>query len=424
MAYIYAGQSLINYGEPISWSSFDYKENTWQEMTVNSDTVNKQSSETFVKPWFDHPMLLPIITGGLSVSAGYDFPSIPPALLFRLPMLLFATGTLILSFLIAKHLFDYWPAVFTLALLGGSPALIFIQRMVVGENAVIFFLLLAMYAYLKKWNIWIPIAAVILATQAKVVGIVVAPIISYLYVLENKWKQAISFGVGAVAISLILLIGIGNMYAGSNYLTALQKQSTRLIGWSNPASILSNPGFQNYDFLDFSYYAILILGIAGVVVYKHDSNKMLLGILAILLALIWVTSAETDFLGWYKIPLFVMLTISSAAFMAAKSFNLPLLLMGITVVNNLGLVRYPTHQFPDGAILRGGVLILMIVFFATLLWVKNTSKQAVIVSCVMVLYLLQSAYIVDKYFESRCMDLSSCTVPKVTFSETVKGMLK
>lgn len=430
LAYIYAGQSLLEYGEPISWSSFDYKENTWETLVYDSGTTNKVTTQTFVKPWFDHPMLLPLVTGGLSRAAGYDFPSVPPALLFRLPMLLLSLGTLYFLYALARLFFGYWPALFSLALVAGSPAFIIIQRMVVGENVVVFCLLLAMYLYLVQRRLfWAGVVAVV-AVQAKVVGLIIAPIISFVLVLENQWKKAILFSAIAGAVAVALFAGSGYHLAGDNFFQALQNQSYRLLGWSNPVSVFSKPGFQNYDMYDFSYYVILILGITGAFLSRKVAGKvgrlthLWPGVILLLLSLIWVTSAELTSLGWYKIPLFIVLAVAAAGWIAERKFLLPIIFMGITLVTNLGLVRYPTHPFPSTETLRLTVIVLLAVLFSTLLWLKKPRYQAALLGALMALYLAQATYVNHYYFIARCTDRSECTVPTVTFSGWVRKMLR
>lgn len=423
LAYVFAGQSLIKYGEPISWSSFTYPENEWQTMEFDSGTTNKSFKITFIRPWFDHPMLLPMIMGPLSIAAGYEFPSVPPALLFRLPMLIMAIVTLWLVYQLAKHFFGYWPAVFSLAIATGSPALIFIQRMVVGENVVILCLLAALYLFLVKRKLFWSAVIAVVAVQAKLVGVIIVPIIALAMVLENKWKQAIVFGLVTTVVALGIFMATGYGLAGSNFLQAQRNQSYRLLGWSNPASILSDSGFQNYNMDDFSYYVLLILGITGLMFAKKTDATLLQGAVLMLLGLIWVTSAEKDFLGWYKIPLFIVFAISSAGWIAEKKLLLPIMLLGVSIVSNFGLVRYPTNPLPSSEIQRLGVFILLVVLLAILVWVKKTKYQAVILSTLLVLYIVQAGFVTHKYFEGRCTDVSECTVPTVTFSSILKQIL-
>lgn len=421
LAYIYAGQSLLKYGEPISWSIFTYEDINWKEISFDSGTTNRTFTQKFVRPWSDHPLLLPWIMGPLSLSAGYPFPSVPPALLYRLPMLFLSTITLWLAFLITKHYFGYWPAIFSLSIMTGSPSLIFAQRMVTGENVVILGLLAAWYFTVIKRKLLLAGIIALWSFQAKVVGLVIIPIVSMALALENNWKQALKFGVITFACTLAFYLTIEYGLTGDSFFTALSKQSFRLLGWSNPSSIFMHPGFLNYDINDFSYYLMLVLGLSGVTFLQKKKTQLIPAIIFVLFGLIWVTSGEETTLGWYKIPLFVVLAISSASWINEKRLFLPIALLTVAIANNLGLVRYPTHPLPSTELLRLGVVIVLFLILSTLIYVKKIKYRAIILAVLVVVYLTQAMYITDNYFEAKCTD-AFCTVPTITFSGWVREL--
>jgi len=424
LAYVYAGQSLLQYGEPISWSSFTYEENTWQTITFNSGTTNKTTTETFVRPWFDHPMLLPLIMGAVSLSAGYEFPSVPPALIYRLPMILMAIGTLWLVFGLTKYFYGYWPAVFSLAIAAGSPVLIIIQRMVVGENVVVLCLLGALYLYLVKRKLfWAGVIAIV-AVQAKAVGLVVIPILTLAITLREGWKKGVVFGVVAGILAVGLFLATGYSLAGDSFFQALSKQGYRLVGWSNPAAILSHSGLQNFNMYDFSYYLIVLLGMTGVFLIPKSKTKILAISIFVLMGLIWITSSEKSFLGWYKIPLFLTLVISAGGWIASKRLQLPIALFVITIVNNIGLVRYPTSPLPSSELQRLVILIAIGVILAVVCWLKSVRQKIMLLAVLIAVYLSQSVYISHKYYEGKCSDIAECTVPTVTLTGLMRQLFE
>jgi hypothetical protein len=295
--------------------------------------------------------------------------------------------------------------------------------MVVGENVVILCLLASLYLYLVKKKLFWSAVVAVLAVQAKLVGVIIVPIVALAIAVENKWKKAIIFGVLTTVIALGIFMATGYGLAGSNFLQAQRNQSYRLLGWSNPASILSDSGYQNYNMDDFSYYLLLILGITGVMFAKKSDATILQGAVLMLLGLIWVTSAEKDFLGWYKIPLFIVFAISAGGWIAEKKLLLPIMLLGISIVSNFGLVRYPTNPLPSSELQRLGVFVLLAVLLAILIWIKKPKFQAVILGILLTVYIAQAGFVTHKYFEGRCTDVSECTVPTVTFSSLLKQVL-
>ena len=97
------------------------------------------------------------------------------------------------------------------------------------------------------------------------------------------------------------------------FIQMLKTQSFRLLGWRNPAFIFSHPGFHQEPILDAGYYLILFLGLVSLFLPSRKTliNKFLrLSIFGSLL-LVWFTSPEVAMLGWYKLPFFTFLAISS-----------------------------------------------------------------------------------------------------------------
>lgn len=422
LAYIFAGQTLIEYGVPISWSSHEQYEYDWVNLSMHSEAVNEEMSFGLIRPWLDHSFLLPVLIGGWSELGGYEFGTIPPALWYRLPMVFFSIVTLSLAFLIAREVFGFWPAVGTLTLLSFSPSFIIIQRMVVSENMIIMFSLLAIYFYLKKQSLTLVILASVLACLIKPTGLAVVLLIGLDMIFTKQWKTLMIYLVASVAT----FASIFALYVWSinptDTVSALLSQSHRLIGWSNPTFLFSHPGFQNRLMLDFSYYLILLAGvfILGRQTQKHE-RLIALGTL-IMLVTVWTTSAEQDMLGWYKIPLFTFLGISAAKVLKDKNYVLLIVLLLITLVANLGLVRYPTHPLPESIILRSVVGTLLL-FIAWLIYNAHAKRIALTTLTIcFIAYALQSFYISHFYFSATCRD-RICPTPSVTSVQAAKELV-
>ena len=455
LAYIWAGQSLTDFGVPISWSSFAHTTTQWHWTEIPSENVvdTKIPIAKFVKPWFDHSFVLPLLMGSWSQLLGYHFPSIPPALLYRIPFLLIAGINLVLIYQIAKKTFGTWPALFSLSLISFSPTLLFAQRMVVSENLLATFMLLAIYFYMNEQPLWTLILASAFAGLVKLPGLCIVPVFGMAMLAEKKYNRVLTYGVG---VTLIILLGYG-LYGLSidwaSFLNAMRDQSSRLLGWSNPAFIFSQPGFHTKSVLDFSYYVILLLGLSIFFLPMNTNAKILAGATLATWLTIWVTSAEQDMLGWYKIPLFCVLAINAGGVfhwraqsetttapttapsivptatstVGAEIWRAPLLfvnvLLVVMVVNNLGLVRFPTQPLPGAQLLRvivGGIFISGLL---AMYW--KISGRILIGACVFLisLYAVQSLSVADSYFAASCKD-RNCPTPTVTFMQSVRTLLK
>lgn len=434
LAFTLSGLSFIDKGKPYSWSIFDYpKEMEFKIINFGDSNFTIDSSfRTIIKPWFDHPPLISVIEGIWLKFLGYSFPEMVPSMYSRFPVLLFTLSSLILIFKISKHFFGFYPSLVSFILLAFSPSFILIHRLLIGENFYLYFLLLALYLALKKKSIIPIIGLTILAGLSKITGLITIPIISYFYLLQKQPKKFIVYFFS----SLILFTCFYFLYAyivdWPSFLLAIKNQSYRLIGWTNPAFIFAFPSFYSkIIFYDFSYYLILFLGLFSL--YKNKNNQFLYFTVFICLILIWISSGETTALGWYKLPLFTFLAISSSSlFTKLKNINLMVIsLLIITIINNLGIVRYPTHPFPNSELLRIAVISPFLIIFLILLVSKykkitvnqNTLNQIKIstLSILLLIYIINGIYFGSKYYESLCKD-KKCPMPKVTLSELISSI--
>ena len=428
-AYLFAGTSFIETGIPTSISTFthDYNPNANELPTANLPELkqfNIKGSYVLVEPWFDHPPLLPIITGGWVKLFGYSFPSHIPSLIYRLPILALSSATLYLIFLISKHFFKFYGGLFSLILFGFSPSLIIIQRMVVSENLFIPLMLLTLYLALKKKSIFFQIIFTVLAGLSKITGLATVPIVGFYYLLKKDVKKTLIYVTTSLALFMTVYGSYGYLIDWSQFVQMLKTQSFRLLGWTNPAFLLSHPGFHQKVIMDFSYYLILLLGIASLFLKNSLNNRFLNFSVFSGLILVWLTSAEDAMLGWYKLPLFIFLSVSAGRLVKLK-YQFPLIiLLTITVINNYGLIRYVDHPFPEFWLFRLVVALPLAVVFLLSLFPKI--KPIILKSLVtglLALYILLSFHNIDQYYDSICAH-KLCPLPMITFKQVISQFPK
>lgn len=426
MAYVFAGQSLVDFGEPISWSSFTYpQKQVYRHVVVGNKDLYSSGEYTLVRPWFDHPYLLPIIQGWTSQLFGYHFYSVPPSLIIRLPMLLLVAATLALTFAISRHLFGTTGGYFSLALMGFTPSLSFGQRMVVGDNLFIPLMLAALYCVLKKKHAIFPILFLGTAALSKITGLIAFPIALLPLVVVGEYKRAIKIACGGLLLFIGLLLFYGGFHGWTQFIIMITSQTYRLVGWSNPAFILSHPGFQNKAILDAGYYLILMFGIFPLLKEQKKQHRWIP--IAVLLTgtLVWVTGAEQDMLGWYKLSFFTMLSISSGLMLEGGISSFASVLIWIAGINNIGLVRYPLHPLPSTETLRfvvGALLISTYVLQIIPSTIEKKIKHALLIGG-FVFYGGVSLYTMHNYFQASC-ESRNCPSPEMTMGMGLKNMVK
>ncbi|NCS97996.1 MAG: hypothetical protein GW762_05385 [Candidatus Pacebacteria bacterium] len=430
LAFVFAGQSLIEEGVPISWSSFEYDDTyIYSNEEIGDPEFNTDGTITLIKPWFDHPYLLSLIEGAWTEALGYRFPSTPPSLILRLPMLAIAMITLFLFWKIVSELYSERTAVITYFLFALSPSIILGQRMVIGENIVVPLLLAAVLILVKqkeKYYGYLPFLAAA-ALLAKMTGIIVLLVLGLAFLLKRDWKRLVTVVASSLLLFLVFYLPFVYSLGWNEFIAITSKQSFRLLGWVNPAFIMATPGFHHYLFYDLSYYVFLFLGIAGLLVAPKNKQALLLQFASLgALLLLWSTSAEQDALGWYKLPFFTLLAISVGYVLEKLSLAVIAMLGSLVVTNNFGLVRFVEHPYPTTEKLRLVVSSLVLIpVIGYVFMSKQFQKKFVYVAIAIIgsVYAVQSLYLADSFYDAQCQHIK-CPIPTITTTVLLKEFIR
>lgn len=430
LAFVFAGQSLIEKGVPISWSSFEYDQKyVYTEAHIGDPAYNTEGTVTLISPWFDHPYLVSILQGVWTEAFGYRFPSAPPSLLMRIPMLGIALVTLLLFWKLVSVVFSEKTALITYIAFAFSPSFVLGQRMVIGENFIVPLLLATVLIIVKKsekWYFLLPVLAT-LALLSKMTGILVLLTIGLAFLLRKDWKRLGVYVGASIGLFLVFYFPFAYALGWNEFVDITSKQSFRLLGWVNPAFIMANPGFHHYTFYDLSYYLFLVFGIVGVVIAPKKQSHELLQFLTLgALILLWSTSAEQDALGWYKLPLFTLLAINVGFVIEKMSLAAVAIIGSVVVTNNFGLVKFVENPYPTTEKLRAIVSALVIfpvlgAIFLNKALQKKLATFGLIIICLV--YIGQSLYIADSLYDARCQHIK-CPIPTLTTTALLKGLIK
>ena len=138
LQYPWAGITLLTTGTPTSWSYFDSYTNR------QSIRFGKQEFR-LVTPWFDKPLLYPLITGFWMQLNGINSIFNVNFLILRLVPLALSVMTLILLALVAKSVFAENIALLATLLYATIPSIVFSNRLSLTENLLTPFILLTIY---------------------------------------------------------------------------------------------------------------------------------------------------------------------------------------------------------------------------------------------------------------------------------------
>jgi 4-amino-4-deoxy-L-arabinose transferase-like glycosyltransferase len=322
----WVGISLFELGVPVGISGFpDYRNAL--ERYVNVDhffqTVATGDPLTINYPWFDHPPLLGVITGGYAYLAGARVFEDAAAFLIRRPIVIIGTLAVLLVIIYGWISVGFAAGIISGLIYATVPLVVLSSRMIQSENAIIPMLLLTMItleAFLKsgkdKWLILAGICAGI-ATLFKLSGIV-CYLVVMLVLLEAAQRNGRSFikDYGfflAFALPISFLYPIfGYVYDGELFKRVIFSNYNRFYG-IGPQAIVDLVKYQRLSQGKFLTEGWLVAGWIGVIGLFVNSKKVAgmskVLLLAIISYLITYVLFGSQPYGWYAFPFWPLLSL-------------------------------------------------------------------------------------------------------------------
>jgi len=303
-AWAFLGASIIEEGQPTSWSYFKpYSDN-------NYIYQSREGLAPFVRPALDHPPLFSLLPG-FAHSLKNNWDSFPSIKLIRFPMIFLGTINVALLFILADKYFKKKRWVYLTGLIyATAPSFVFSSRLVVAENLLVTWTLLALILLRpEKWKFRYVLLLLVgaLAVLTKVSGIVI-PISIFAYGLAIKDKKAIMAGVWGLIAGILLFALWGAFFNWQLFVDIMMGQSARDIGLATlHHRFFLHPGIIEKIFFD----GWIIFGLIAsfISLYKNKKTFLALNTFIIFnLLFILATSGENTYHGWYDYmlyPLFV-----------------------------------------------------------------------------------------------------------------------
>lgn len=400
-SYGWLGLSLITEGYPRSWSSLvGYPSRVEEKINVdglyNLDPF--RAPFPIVKPWFDHPPLFGLITGGYAYLKGARQFSQVSVILLRRPMLKIALLTTFLIFILGGELFNKQVGLFSAFLYSIIPSSVISSRLALMENALIPAFLISLilackYRKQRKKVFWITAAAVagvalLIKLSAIAIGITLLLIALYIGKKEKMFMLKSLFLSIFIFISVYIFYGVA--IDPRTFFNIFLSNAHRFYG-AGAEIVLQAVGqyritttkFLTDGWLLSGWISILILLYSG---WKKDKGITFLGLaLGSYLAVFILFGSESY--GWYKFPFFPFLIISLAKILVEIYHKPNLLLFTILIFLPFGsglhrLLGVEGFQVYVPAI-RAFCLVFVLLFSLGLL--KKSNKIESVQKVVMVL---------------------------------------
>jgi 4-amino-4-deoxy-L-arabinose transferase-like glycosyltransferase len=307
-AFAFLGISFLQTGIPTSWSNIPVYQNKYY----------LKANETYysiVTPYFDHPPLFGLLTGGFALLNGEtEFLKVKLSTIRLIPAVL-GSLSIILLFKLCQSLSDFRTAVISCLIFATVPTYVISSRMSLAENLLIPEILLALILFEKLLNeerkslVYLLGFLAGLAFLTKFVGLFVWLTLLLLFLYEPRArKHILPFSVITFLVGSVYFL-YGFAFDKALFLKILSFQGAREVGPFSFLNLFLTPAIVNKIFVDgwvyFGWFALAIL------IYRYKENiKVVVPALCYLLVFV-LTVNQQDLHGWYNYPFYPFLAIAS-----------------------------------------------------------------------------------------------------------------
>ncbi|WP_413175221.1 ArnT family glycosyltransferase [Anabaena azotica] len=310
-AFAWSGMSLIKDHVPTSWS--------WLKAYGDLPRVDwKGGTYQLVTPWLDHPPLFSLIVGSAAILGGANTFFDCTLTTIRIPSLIFGILSIILFYILSLRLYNTKIAIISSVIFATNPNIVFLSRLAVSENFILFLSLLTLLYFLeysKSSNLtYLYIAAFLagLASLAKITGFFLVPMLCLLLILQKKWRESLLvFVIGLSLLSIYFIYGIS--YNSELFFKVIQSHTERFENFLLFKEIILKPVFFEDGWLTFSWLILIpVLRASGDKIKYRVISIPIIVYLFILL----FSGSQSHFYAWYLIPLFPFLFLALGKFLA------------------------------------------------------------------------------------------------------------
>lgn len=418
-SFSWVGLSLIRVGIPIGISGIPgYKNTDFRYINVDQVFRGTAKGNPFAinSPWFDHPPLLGLITGGFTYLSGGRVFEDAQVRFIRRPMIGLGVLSVFLLFFYIKKVFGIKEAILASAIYATSPLSIISSRMVQAENLLIpVFLasILSTRLYLEKQKTWMLylsgiIAGISLLVKLSGMAIILSNIFLILYFYPGGIKKATGAAVNFAVISLAFLlffISYSAAFDFGQFLSILASNTNRVYSIGPlaffdlvTATKITASRYLTDGFVLSGWFAALLL---FIIPQGKKKNEMYILIPLVCYLVIFLLFGSEPY-GWYRFPFipFLFAAIARVLILTMKNTDLILpafFILLIPIGVNLSKIT-SIEKFQDLAgIWKWGISGLLLLFLFS--YTKPDSKiLRMLIPLIIILLFILSIYLNLEYF--------------------------
>lgn len=372
-AFAFLGINFLKAGAPSSWSNIPLYQNKYY-LKANDTRYS------IVTPYFDHPPLFGLLTGGVALLRGEtELEEVNLSTIRLIPVIL-GSLSIVLLFKLCQNLYGFRVAAISALVFATVPTYVVASRMSVAENLLIPELLLALILFEKlvrkreKKLVYLLGLIAGLAFLTKFIGIFIYLSLLLLFLLKPKLrKEIIPFSLTAFLIgSFYFLYGL--VINRELFLEILAFQGAREVGPFSFFNLFLAPAIVNKIFVDgWVYFGWAAL---AVLLYKDRKHFEMTTAFFSYLFLFVLTVDQRDLHGWYNYPFYPFLAIASGKLISEmvekpSFFNIIFLLTaGLSAVN----LTYFTFFGLSPVLFRVLVILFLLPFFLEFFKIRKLNR--------------------------------------------------
>jgi 4-amino-4-deoxy-L-arabinose transferase-like glycosyltransferase len=339
-------------------------------------------------------------------------------------------------FLIARKVSGYWIGILAMLIYSTEPIMVMASRSAMPETLITLLLSISVYLLLKyqKLNKFIYILPIPflagIAGLSKPTGYFILPLAMYVVFAEIykrktvKWKSIfknLSYLILATLPFIAVYIWYGNHFSPEIFSKIISIQGFRPAGFANLVWFFITPSFDTSVFRS-GWYIFCLISAVFFVFHREEKGQKIISLSFIYwLAIIMLSSGETDLLAWYRFPAFPFMAISGAwgiKYIFEKAdFMASFLMVGLLLSSRSLLVNAFRPSVPSG-VFRFVIPALLTPSLLDSVFNKKIFKQlsrAVIIGVVIVGMWWNVKYIYNSY-ELACESKTCPMVPGTVLS--------
>jgi 4-amino-4-deoxy-L-arabinose transferase-like glycosyltransferase len=408
-SYSWVGLSLIELGVPVGISGIDGYKNSDMRY-INVDRVFQETAKgnplSVERPWFDHPPLMGVVTGGFAYIKGARVFEDTISAFIRKPMVYLGTISVALVGCFVIINFGFVTGIVAMLIYGTMPIVVIGSRMIQAENGLIPMTLLTMIflsSYIKykklRW-LWLAGIAAGIGTLFKLSGvtnILMVGIVLLVNKNNNKWQEIAIFGTVALSITSLFFV-YGMVYDWETFVSIFNSNSNRFYGIGPVAiyDLMTQVKLTHNKYLTDFWPLVGWVGYWVLMAKKQKNVGEIILMVATMSYLVTYIFMGSQSYGWYVLPFWPLLAMSLAVTFVELWKNGQMLVVWLWLLVPIGGTigkLMDINKFQEYAgIWRYGLALITVVMLISQLkkdqkYLTMFSKVVVIVTFLIAIYL-------------------------------------